>query len=127
MTISHSTSARNSLANEIDAQVNGGTQDPNGELAIMNGATDLAVISLQSPAFDAASGGSITLQGVPLADTSANASGSATKFEVRDKDNSMVFSGSVVSTGTGDMTIDNADINSGQSVEITSLAYSAPT
>lgn len=127
MAITHSTSTRNNLADQVDSDVNSGTVDAQGDFVLIGtGTTTLASISLQSPAFDAASGGSITLQGVPLTDTSADASGSASSFEVRDKDNSVVFSGSVDSTGSPDLTIDNTNINTGQSVKIDSLIYSAP-
>lgn len=127
MAITHSTSTRNNLADQVDSDVNSGTTDAQGDFVLIGtGTTVLASITLQSPAFDSATGGSITLQGVPLTDTSANNSGTASSFEVQDKDNNVVFSGSVASTGSPDLTIDNDDINSGQSVKIDSLVYSAP-
>ena len=65
MTISHSTSARNSLADQIDTLVNGGSTDPQGDLVLIEsaGPSDLVEFNLQDPAFGAASSGTITLQG----------------------------------------------------------------
>ena len=127
MAITHSTSTRNNLADQVDSDVNSGTVDTAGDFQLKStGGSVLAEITLSDPAFSSAAGGSMSLNGVPLTDTSANNSGDAATFEVRNKDNSVVFSGSVDSTGTPDLTIDQKSINAGQSVKIDSLKYSAP-
>lgn len=125
MAITHSTAARNALADQIDTLLNSGTTDSAGDLVIQDGTTDLVVITMQDPSFGSASTGTITLQGTPLSGTAA-ATGTADSFELRDKDNTAVVSGSVTgSGGGGDIELDNTAINSGQTVEITSLTYSA--
>lgn len=128
MAITHSTSARNSLADQIDSLVNTGATDAQGDLVIFDsGDSELVRFNLQDPAFGAASSGQITLQGTTLSAT-AGATGTADYFEVQDKDNSMVFTGSVTATGGGgDAEIDNTSISSGQTVNLTSGSYSAPS
>ena len=128
MAITHSTSARNALADTTDDQVNAGSTDSQGDLVIIDstGPTDLITFNLQDPAFGAASSGTITLQGTPIS-TTAGADGTADTFEARDKDNNMVYTGSVSGTGGGgDLEIDNTDVNSGQSAELSSHSYTAP-
>ena len=129
MAISHATSARNALANTIDDQVNAGTTDAQGDFVVIesSGPTDLIEFNLQDPAFGSASSGQITLAGTPIS-TTASTSGTADKFEVRDKDNAMVYDGTVTATGGGgDVQIDNTDVASGQSAELSSHAYTAST
>lgn len=127
MAVTHSTTARNSIADAVDVDINSGTTDTQGDLAILDGATDLVVINLQDPAFGAAAAGSMSIQGTPLSAV-AVATGTADNFELRDKDNNAVVLGSVTGTGGGgDIELDNTAINSGQSVEITSLTYTAPS
>lgn len=117
------------MADTVDDQVNAGSTDANGDLIIeeSSGPTTLATIELNDPAFGAASSGSMTLDGLPKSDTSADNTGTADRFTVRDKNNAKVFDGSVTGTGGGgDMELDNTSINSGQTVEITSFDYTAP-
>lgn len=126
MSITHSTETRNAIADQVDSEVNTGTATAGDFQIIGTGTTVLVEITLSDPAFDAASGGSITLQGVPLT-TTATAGGAASTFKIRDKDDSTIFSGSIDSTGSPDLTIDNKNINQSQSVKIDSLVYNAPS
>lgn len=129
MAISHSTSARNAMADSVDDTVNAGTTDAGGDFVIIEsaGPTDLVSMILQDPAFGAAASGVITLAGTPLSNT-ADATGTADKFELRDRDNGLVVDGTVTATGGGgDVEIDNTSIASGQTVELTSLTWTAPT
>ena len=87
--------------------------------------TLLAVCTLNDPAFgaaaDATPGGQATMDATPApADTSADASGTADWFRGEDGSDVGVVHGSAWSTGTVDMTLDNAVINAGQTVTITS-------
>ncbi len=127
MALTHTTATRNTLADEIDTLVNTGTTDAGGDIIIEEsaGPTTLATITFQNPAFGAASSGTITLAGVPLSNT-ASATGTANRFQIRNRDNTEVFRGTVTATsGGGDIELDNTSINSGQTVQITSLTYSA--
>lgn len=129
MAITHSTTARDALADQVDSLVNGGTTDAQGDFVVQEsaGPTDLIEFNLQDPAFGAAATGTITLAGTPIS-TTASATGTADQFEVRDKDNAMVYTGTVTATGGGgDVEIDNTSVESGQSAELSSHSYSAPS
>lgn len=128
MAITHSTAVRNALADAIDDQVNAGTTDAQGDFVVQEsaGPTDLIEWNLQDPAFGAAASGQITLAGTTLTTTADN-TGTADQFEVRDKDNAMVYTGTVTATGGGgDVEIDNTSVSSGQSADLTSHTYTAP-
>ncbi|ULQ45880.1 hypothetical protein JN531_012295 [Flagellatimonas centrodinii] len=128
MAISHSNAARNAMADAVDAQVNTGSADASGDFVLIasGGPTDLVSIVLQDPAFGAAASGVITLAGTPLSNT-ASATGTTDTFEIRDKDNGVVIDGTVTATGGGgDVEIDNTSIASGQTVELSSLTWTAP-
>jgi len=127
MAITHATAARNAMANTVDDQVNAGSTDVTGDFVLIEsaGPTDLISFALQDPAFGAASSGTITLQGTPIS-TTADAAGTADTFEVRDRDNTMIYTGTVTGTGSGgDVEIDNTSIESGQSAELSSHSYTA--
>jgi hypothetical protein len=125
MAITHSTAMRTVLADAVDTAINTGAGT--ATLVIKDGAAALATINLQNPAFGAASSGVITLAGVPLSDASADATGTADSFDIEDRDGTVVISGTVTaSAGGGDIELDNTSINITQSVEITSLTYTAP-
>lgn len=123
MALTHSTAARNALADQIDALINTGSGT--ATLVIKDGATVLATINLPNPAFGAASSGVITLGSTSAA--TATGTGTADSFDIEDRDGTVVVSGSVTATsGGGDIELDNTSVTSGQSVEITSLTYTAP-
>lgn len=125
MALTHSTATRSTLADAFDDVVNTGAGT--ATLVIKDGATPLVTIDLQSPAFGAASSGVITLAGVPLSAT-ASAGGTADGFDIEDRDGTVVASGTVTATGGGgDIELDNTSIASDQTVEITSLTYTAPS
>lgn len=100
-----------------------GTQPDSPDVAIGT-QTTLAVINLSSTAFGAATTGtgsyiSATCAGVPLSDTDANATGTATWFRASNKSGTAVIDGSV-GTSSSDMIIDNTSIASGQTVKLNS-------
>jgi hypothetical protein len=83
-------------------------------------------VPLDNPAFGAASGGTITLAGVPLS-ADAVATGDLDNFQILDRNGSVVYSGTITATGGGgDSTVNNISVNTGQEVAITSLTYTAP-
>ncbi len=128
MTLSHSTAARNAMLNALDDQVNAGTTDPNGDLVVQEsaGPTTLATFALNDPAFGAAASSQMSLAGLPKT-VSAGASGTADSYDIRDKDNVVVQSGTITGTGGGgDIEADNTSINSGQDVTLDSYSLTAP-
>lgn len=128
MALTHATATRNSLADQIDTLVNTGSADAGGDIKIMtSGDAELVVITLGNPAFGAASSGTISGSGLPKTGT-AGATGTAAKFDLRDRDNTIILSGTVTSTGGGgDIELDNTSIANGQAVSLDTLTYDAPT
>ena len=117
-------------------QIYNGTQPDSPDAAITT-QTKLAEFDVGTgTAFDAAATGTGTvdagymvasLQGTPLSDTSADATGTASWFRAVDKDANGVIDGSVGSgTGDFDMMIDNTSINAGQTVKLNSWKVRFP-
>lgn len=128
MALTHSTNARNAMLDSLDDQVNAGTTDASGDFVVLDapGTTVLVSFTLDNPAFNAASGGTMALAGVPKS-TPAAATGTAAKFEIRDRNNAVVQSGTITATGGGgDVTADNTSIASGQTINLSSYTLTAP-
>jgi hypothetical protein len=79
----------------------------------------LATIALQKPSF-VESGGVITLQGVPLSDSSADATGTAAVARIKASNGDVVVNNLTVGVGTGDIQLNSVAISAGQTVTITS-------
>lgn len=124
MAVTHGSATRDAIANLVDDQCNAGSGA--AKLKIRDGSNVvLATITLADPAHGAASSGVIALAGLPKSDTSADATGTAANFIVTDSDDNTVYAGSV-GEGSGDLSLDNTDINAGQTVTITAGGYTAP-
>jgi hypothetical protein len=86
--------------------------------------TLLASITLPADAFAAASSGAKAKSGT-WSDASANATGDAGWFRMKNGDDSARLDGSVTATGGGgDLTLDNVSIASGQAVTINTFSVS---
>lgn len=124
MAITHPTAARNTLASAINTLVNAGSAA--GKLKILtSGDALLATITLNDPAFGSPSNGAIAAVTSPALSTTATGTGTAAKFTVTDSDDTVVYQGSVATSG-GDLTIDNTSIVTGQTVNVTAHSYTAP-
>ncbi len=124
MTITHATATRNSLADLIDSLVNTGA----GTAILRLRATAVTVVdfSLSNPAFGAAASGTITLNSTPIAAV-ASGTGEVDNFQVLDRDGTLIFSGSVTLTsGGGDIEVDNTNIVAAQNCSLDSFTYTAP-
>ena len=90
--------------------------------------TILCAINLSNPAFGAASnqspGARATANGLPLSGT-ASGTGDAAWFRVYDRDGNDVFDGTV-GTGSEDLVLANATINSGNTVTVTAWTVDMP-
>lgn len=127
MALTHITSIRNALADLVVDAIDVGA-GANGDLQI--GTTSfgaiLATVEFQEPAFGAAAGGTATMNGAPLEDSSATGGGVAAVFRVRDEDDAEVFQGTVtITSGGGDMELSSTTINNGDAVRINSFTYTA--
>ena len=124
MALTHSADARNALATAIAAAVDAGAGS-NGTIDIIESGTPdtvLATIALQATAFlpvgdlttpgdDAGNDGEIVYAGLPLEDPDAAVAGTADKFEVKDTDGNVVFTGTVGLPSSGaDLELSNTTI-----------------
>jgi len=123
----HDALIRNLIANTVVDQVDIGTTNISGRLILYtaNHIVKLAVVILPDPAFSAAVSGIATGLGMPLSDALADASGSAAEFDVINRDEAVIFSGSVALAGA-DMTVPDTEIAKDDIVKIISLNYTAP-
>lgn len=95
--------------------------------------TLLASINLPNPAFgNAADAGSSTYaeatsNGGTLTDSSADNTGTAGHFRIKNRNGTAVIDGTITLTGGGgQLELDNLSINAGQQVSITGIAHRVP-
>lgn len=126
MALTHVTAVRNALADEVVDRFDVGTTDAAGDILVQtSGDADLVTITLNNPAFGAASSGTATAAGLPVEGTATGA-GAAAKFRARDRDNGEIFQGTVTATGGGgDMELSSVDIAINDVVRINTFTYSA--
>ncbi len=123
MALTHSTAARNDMADATVDLVDVGTTNPNGQLIIMtSGDVEVATLNMSNPAYGAAITGSATANAI-TDDTSATG-GTAALFKVVDRDGTEIYRGSV-STSGADLNLSSVTISGGDTVSISSLVYSA--
>lgn len=123
--------AADAVVDRLDAGAGAGTieirtgaQPTNADDA--DAGTLLATLTFSDPAFGAASNGVATASAV-TSDSSADATGTAGYFVVKDSGGTKVFTGTVTATGGGgDMTLVTTSIVATQPVAITSFTYTQP-
>lgn len=102
-----------------------GTQPTNADTAL-SGNTLLAELRFGATAFGAAVNGVATANAI-TADSSADASGTASFFRVFESDGTtVVFDGSVGTSGAN-LNLNSTSISAGANVAISSLTYTQPT
>jgi hypothetical protein len=105
-------------------QIRTGTQPASADSAATG--TLLATVTLNDPAWGAASAGVKTLQGVPLAATGA-ADGQAGWFRVLDSTSATVVDGAATVTGGGgELQLNTTTISTGVDFEITAGTLTMP-
>lgn len=133
MTVQYSATVRNGMLDAIETAIG-----PSAKLQIWTGSqpancataasgTKLAEFSLASDWAAAASSGSKALNNLPLS-TTGLAAGTAGYYRFTDSAGTTCHEqGSVTATGGGgDITIDNAVIASGQTIQVTAFTKTAP-
>ena len=123
MALTLTTGLRNALADGVDTAINTGS----GTATLVfetAGDVEVATISLQNPAFGAASVGVITLAGVPLEDASATG-GTVAQFSIFDRDAAKVLEGTVATSGE-DINLSSLAVGATDTVELTSLTITMP-
>lgn len=125
------TANRNRAADAVTARANNGSLriysgvEPADANASLSGNTLLAVLPLSATAFGAAVGGVATANAI-IADTSADATGTATFFRVMESDTTtVVFQGSV-GTSSADLIFSSVSFVTGGNVSVSSLTYTQP-
>lgn len=117
------TALRNVLADAIDNEINTGAGTATFVFET-SGDVEVATIDLQNPAFGAAAAGVITLQGVPLSDTSATG-GTTAQASVFDRDTTKQFELTVGTSGT-EIIISSVVIGATDQVDLTALTITVP-
>lgn len=128
-----STAARNGGCNGIVDLIDAGAGA--GTLAVRTGAqptnvgdadtgTLLGTLTFSDPAFGNAATGVATASAI-TSDTSADASGTAGHFRVKDSDGNIIFDGTC-GQGSGDMNFDNNVIVSGGVIAATAMTVTVP-
>jgi hypothetical protein len=124
MAITHSTTARNALANAILGLIDGDAGAGRIEIYTAARATLLGTLTLSDPAGTVATG-TLTFSAIAQ-DTAADATGSAALFDIKDNSGDLVLSGTITATGGGgDLTMPSVSITAGEPIQISSLTYSA--
>lgn len=124
-------SIRNAMLDEITARMGpnallriySGTRPATG--AALAGNTLLAELVLNNPAAPAATGGVLTLNAI-TADSSANATGTATWFRIVQGDGTTFVLDGDVGTSGADLNLNTVSIVAGGPVNITSFTITAP-
>ena len=137
MTTKITAAAANAACNAIVGSINtggagtltiyGGTQPANPETA--PGASALATISLNNPAFGAASSGVAVLDVSPqIEDAMADAGGNAAWFRITNGNGTAVIDGAVGQDppGTAELILNTTTITAGGPVRISSFTFTVP-
>ena len=109
------------LANTGYLRIYDGTQAATADTAI-GAQVLLAELRFGATAFGAASNGVATANAI-TADSSANATGTASWFRVLKSDGSTVLFDGSVGTGTNDLVLNSTAIQSGAAVSVSSFTY----
>ena len=127
MALSHSTATRNAIADAVVDRIDLGNTNPNGKL-ILKTASDtlLATLNFSNPAFGNAVNGVATANNI-TGETNAPNSGIASKFDIVNRDDVVIFSGVISEVGgNGDYTLGRVNIFANDSVLAPTLTYTAP-
>jgi hypothetical protein len=107
MAITLATIGRNAGSDAIVDLVDAGAGAGDYQIGTTAFASILATIAAADPAFGSASVGVATMLGTPLADASADNTGTAAVWRARDSDTNVVWTGPVATSGGGDMTLED--------------------
>lgn len=132
MAVQFTSAARDSMLTAIvtaagasaTIRIYSGTKPSNADTAL-SGNTLLASITCGGT-FGTVSGGTLTLSGTPLSDTSADATGTASFFRVVKSDGTTVVYQGDVGTSGSDLNLNTVSIASGGPVQINSWTLSIP-
>lgn len=126
MAITHSLAARQASGDAVLALLNGGTTDPAGDLRFITGAAaEVAILPLSNPAFGAVDGTGVATANAVTPDTTTIA-GTVATFELRNRDNAIVISGTVGLVGSGaDIELTSVTYSNNETITVSSLTYTS--
>lgn len=97
-----------------------------GKMVLKAGATVIATLTLENPAFAAPASGGMALAGVPLSTTAA-ATGTIDAAEFRKADDTVLFTtGASTGAGADKVVLTSASATAGQTVQVTSYSVAFP-
>jgi hypothetical protein len=107
--------------------LNNGTTDAAGDLRLLtSGAAQVALLELSNPAAGATDGSGIATFNAITDDTNTTA-GTTDNFELRDRDNTIVITGTVGLVGSGaDIELTSVTFTAAETVSVTAMTYTAP-
>ncbi len=117
-----STAARNAACDAVVDLVDAGT--PPGRILLRASSTTIATINFENTAYGAASTGVATAASFPKSATAA-ATGVMDNYVIENNAGTDIITGTVGESGA-DINFDNNDINSGQTVTLSSLTHTQP-
>lgn len=123
-----STAARNAANNAIVDLIDIGSTNPEGRILIGTTAmgTVLATLDCNNPAFGDSAAGVSTLDVSPaVEDTNAANSGTAAEFQIVDRDETVILTGDVSTSGAA-LNLNTTTITAGVKVSITSMTVTVP-
>lgn len=126
MAITHSTAARDAMADAVVDLVDAGTTDTTGDFVFMDsGDTVLCSLSWSAtPAFGDSASGTATMNTINKGTVTTAAATSL--FKLQDRDNTEVFRGTVtVAGGGGDVELSSVDLEVGDEMLVSTFTYSA--
>jgi len=126
MAYSYTTAMKNSMMDVITTAIDAGAAAGTIEIGTSAMASVLATFTFSDPSAAAASGGVWTMSGAPKS-TSASATGTAAAARIRDSNSNDVVTGLTVTAtgGGGDIELNTVSITSGQTVNLTSVTFTA--
>lgn len=128
MALTLSTAAKNARLDALVDRIDLGTGTATGilEIRTSGGTTLLGTLTFANPAFPSASSGTVSANTITQ-DSSADATGTAALFIVKDRDGTEVFRGTITATGGGgDMELNTTSIVSGGPIQVSSFTLTEP-
>lgn len=133
LSLQFSTAVRNAMLDTIESTIGtsailkiwSGTMPANCAAADAGDGAVLATINLASDWMSAASSGAKALSGLPVSDTSADNTGTASHFRIYDSGGTVCGVQGTVGTGTHDLVVDSTSFVSGQTFQITAFTITA--
>ena len=126
MAVTHPTAVRNGIADYVVDLLDVGSTNAAGQIELQtSGDVEVATLAMSNPAFGAAASGIATANSIT--DDSSATGGTVAKGVLQDRDEGDVVLFSVTATGGGgDLELSSVSVGAGDTVQITSLTYTAP-